>query len=58
MSNIQQKIVNNFLTSLAEVDGIKQELVDKISEALEPTGSLPTADELATLITDATRGDA
>ena len=56
MSDLQREIVEDFLVRLAEVDGITDELAAKLGEAFSSPHGPPSADELASLITDPTRG--
>ena len=55
MSDLQREILDDFLVRLAEVDGITRELAAKLGEAFSSPHDPPSADELASLITDATR---
>lgn len=56
MSDLQREIVDDFRRRLAEVDGVSEELAAKLGEAFSSPHSIPSADELTSLITDATRG--
>lgn len=56
MSDLEREIVGDFLERLVEVDGITDDLVARLGDALSSSHGAPSADELASLITDATKG--
>ncbi|WP_428116633.1 hypothetical protein [Candidatus Poriferisodalis sp.] len=58
MSDLQREILDDFLIRLADVDCITDELAAQLGEAFSSSDGPSSADELASLITDATRGAA